>query len=269
MPAGLLRLLPLPLGLAGGLLGGVVWWFLWLLNPSLWNELDEPEGYVIFTAIFLGWGLIHGSLYMLVPPFRATMPTRDAVRYRARRTLWLFALPVVVSWGAMIVVAVFFAQPGLGWPWQLALACVVFAMTLTGTAWVAQECCDWLLPRLPREIGAVAAAGAILISALSLGTVLVLCTPYLWGLVVPLGNITAMAAALDFLENDLEVFSVMMVGPAVHGALLATLLPVCEVVWRVPPPRRRDLGSPPWFLFGLPALAAFDLLAVIIYFTAG
>jgi len=267
--AGVLRLLPIPLGLVGGFLGGGLWWLLWLLNPALWNQLDEIEGYVIFGAIFLGWGLIHGCLYMIVPPFRATTAARDAARYRSRRALWLFALPVVATWGAAIVVAVFFAQPGLGWPWQLALASIVFAMTLLGTAWVAQECCDWLQPRLPREIGAVAAAAAILISALSLGTILVLCTPYLWELVLPMGNITVMAAALDFMENDLEVFTVMMIAPAVHGAVLATLLPVCEAVWRIPAPRRRDLGTPPWFLLGLPALAAFDLLAVTIYAVTG
>lgn len=269
MSAGLLRLLPLPLGLAGGMLGGLLWWLLWLLNPSLWNELDEVEGYVIFCAIFLGWGLINGCLFMLVPPFRATTAIRDAVRYRARRAVWLFALPMVATWGAAITIAVFLAQPGLGWQWEPVLAAVIFAMTLMGTAWVAQECCDWLQPKLPREIGAAAAWGAIVISALSLGTIAIVCTPYLWELMMPQGNITAMAAAEDFLETDMEVYSIMMIGPAVHGTVLATLVPICEAVWRIPPPRRRDLGSPPWFLLALPAIAAFDLLAVTIYIITG
>ena len=269
MPTGVLRLLPLPLGLAGGALGGLLWWVMWLLNPELWRDLDEVEGYIIFGAIFLGWGLIHGVVYLVVPPFRARDPMRFAVSYRMRRALWLYALPMLSAWGAAIVVAVFFIQPGLGWPWEAVLASVILAMTLLGTAWVTQECCDWILPALPRGFGAVVTAGAILVLSLSLGTVLVLCTPYAWELIQPRGNITAMAAALDFLENDLKLYTVMMIGPAVHGGVLATLVPVCEAVWKVPAPRRRDLGAAPWFLFGLPVLAAFDLLAVTIWMIVG
>ena len=56
-----------------------------------------------------------------------------------------------------------------------------------------------------------------------------------------------------------------MVGPAVHGGMLAVIMPTCEAVWRVPRPRRRDLGARPYLLLALPTIALFDLLAVIIH----
>jgi len=255
--------------LAGGAFGGLLWWLFWLLNPELWRHLDEVEGYIIFGAIFLGWGLVHGCLFLVVPPFRGKDPMRFGVSYRMRRAVWLFALPLLTAWATAIALAVFMAQPGLGWQWEPVLACVILAMTLLGTAWLAQECCDWIQPALPRELGAVVTAGAIIVLSLSLGTIFVTCTPYVWELIMPRGNITVMAAAEDFLENELELYSVMMIGPAVHGGLLATIVPVCEAVWKVPPPRRRDLGGKPWFLFMLPVLAAFDLLAVTIWMFVG
>ena len=270
MTPGLSRLLPLPLGLAGGALGGLLWWLTWLFNPELWRELDEIEGYVIFGAIFLGWGLVHGCLFVFVPPFRATDPARDAVRYRLRRSLWLYTLPMFTLWGTAILLAAFLSQPGaFGSDWEPVLAAVIFSMTLGGTAWVAQEVCDWLQPRLPLEIGAVAGAIAIPFLSICLGVIFILCTPYLWELAMPRGNITAMDSLLDFMGNDLEIFTVMLVGPAVHGSVLGVIVPICEAIWRVPRPRRRDLGTAPWVLLAIPVVAAFDLLAVTIYETMG
>ena len=268
MIPGLTRLLPLPLGLAGGAVGGLLWWLTWLFNPELWRELDEIEGYVIFGTIFLGWGLIHGCLFVFVPPFRATDPARDAVRYRLRRGLWLYALPGLLVWGAAILLAVYLGQPSaFGSDWEPILAGVIFALTMFGTAWVTQEVCDWIQPRLPLEVGAVAGALAIPVLAISLGVIFIMATPFLWEMAMPRGNITAMDAVLDFMGNDLEVFTIMLIGPAVHGAVLATMVPVCEAFWKIPRPRRRDLGTVPWVLLALPVLAAFDLLAVTIYAT--
>jgi len=263
MVPGLLRLLPLPLGLLGGALGALLWWLCWLANPELWRELDEIEGYVIFGTMFLGWGLLHGCFYLLVPPFRAPDPRRAAVSYRARRMLWLYALPVFTVWAAAILAAVLLSQPGSGIEWQAALACLILSCTLCGTAWVTDVCCDWIQPRLPREVGAVVTAGAILVLSFSLGLVLVTASPFLWETIMPRGNITAMDAAMDFYENDLEILTPMLIGPAVHGGVLAVLVPTCEAIWNIPAPRRRDLGGTPWLLLVLPVLACFDLMALV------
>jgi hypothetical protein len=267
---GLSRLLPLPLGLAGGAVGGLLWWLTWLLNPELWNELDEVEGYVIFGTIFLAWGLVHGCVFVFVPPFRATDPARDAVRYRLRRTLWLYALPLLLVWATAILLAVFLSQPAaFGSDWEPVLAAVIFSLTVLGTAWVTQEVCDWIQPRLPLEVGAAAGVFAIPLLAMSLGVIFIMATPYLWEMAMPRGNITAMDAVLDFMGGDLEIFTIMLIGPAIHGAVLGVMVPICEAVWRIPRPRRRDLGTAPWVLLAIPVLAAFDLLAVTIYETMG
>jgi hypothetical protein len=263
MIPGLLRLLPLPLGLLGGMAGGALWWLILVLNPDIWNDLDEIEGYVIGGTIFMGWGLLHGCLFAFVPGFRKQADERAGVSYRLRRMLWLFTIPVLAIWAGAITIAVVLAQAS-GVDEEVILA-LIFPATVLGTAWIAQEVCDWIQPVLPPVLGAAVAACAIVILSLSLGAIVVLATPYLWEMVYPQGNPTAMASARDLLSSDLEGFSFLMVGPAVHGGMLAVIMPTCEAVWRVPRPRRRDLGARPYLLLALPTIALFDLLAVIIH----
>ncbi len=263
MISALMRLLPLPLGLLGGLFGGLLWWLIMLFNPETWNELDEVEGYVIFGTIFMGWGLLHGCFYAFVPVFRVVDARRAAVSYRLRRMVWLFALPMLALWGGAIALAVAFGQSA-GIDDEAAFA-MVFPAMLLGTAWVAQEVCDWVQPLLPPVLGAIVAGVAIVILSLSIGSILLLAGPYLWELFFPQGNPTAMDSAHDQLDRDLEVYSILMLGPAVHGGMLAVMMPPCEAAWRIPRPRRRDLGTTPYLLLALPVVAVFDLLAVLIH----
>lgn len=263
MISGLMRLLPLPLGLLGGVVGGTLWWFSLLLNPEMWHDLDEAEAYIILATVFMGWGLLLGCFYAFVPTFRRLDERRAAVSYRLRRMVWLFALPVLALWGGAITLAVVMGQSH-GVDEEVAFA-LVFPAMLLGTAWIAQEVCDWIQPALPPVAGACVAGIAIVILSMSMGTILLLASPYLWELFFPQGNPTAMDAAHDLLERDLEIFSGMLVGPAVHGGILAVMVPTCEAVWRVPRPRRRDLGTPPYLLLALPVVAAFDLLAVVLH----
>lgn len=263
---GLLRLLPMPLGLAGGVLGGALWWVLLLFNPDLWNDLDEIEAYVVLGSIFAGWGLLLGVFYCLVPPFRSEDPARDGVRYRVRRAIWLYLIPVLTLWAATIGVVVALSQRA-GYIDEEILIVLVLPLCIAGAAWVTHEVTDWLRPQLPSLAGALIAAAAIVLLSLSLGTILILTTPYLFQLFVPAfaSHPTVMDAALAFLESDLEGYSILMFGPAVHGAVLALMVPVCEALWEVPQPRRRDLGTRPWLLLLLPVIALFDLAAVILY----
>lgn len=263
MKPGLSRLLPLPLGLLGGVVGGVVWWFTLLLHPDFWNDLDELDAYVILGTIFAGWGLFTGCLYAFVPPFRSVDPARDGASYRLRRTIWLFGMPALFLWGSVIGMAVFINQSNRLEDEMVLL--FIFPLTVGGAAWVTQECCDWLRPRLPREVGVVATATAILFLSLSLGTIVILCVPYFWVSLVMGQDTTAMRAAADVLQSDLEGYSVMLLAPAVQGSLLAVMVPACEAVWKIPPPRRRDLGTRPYLLLAFPVLAVFDLAAVLQY----
>ena len=263
---GLLRLLPLPLGLVGGLLGGVLWWVVLLFNPDFWNDLDEIEAYVVLGTIYAGWGLLIGVFFALVPPFRSENPARDGVRYRVRRTIWLYTIPVLALWGATIGVVVALSQRA-GYIDEEILVLLIMPLCMAGTAWVCHEVTDWLRPILPPPAGTVIAAGAIVVLSLSLGTILILTIPYLFQLFVPnyAAHATVMDAALDFLDSDLEIYSVLMLVPAVHGGILAVMVPACEALWEVPPPRRRDLGNRPYLLLLLPVIAIFDLMAVIFY----
>ncbi len=263
MKPGISRLLPLPLGLIGGVVGGMVWWFTLLLNPDLWHDLDEGEAYVILGTMFAGWGLFTGCMFAFVPPFRSLDPARDGVSYRMRRAVWLYGLPTLFLWGSAIGMAVFINQNQRLEDEMVLL--FVFPLTVAGAAWVTQECCDWLRPRLPREVGVVGTALAIVLLSLSLGTILILCTPFLWASLIMGETVTVMDAAANALQSDLEGYSIMMLAPAVQGSLLAVMVPACEAVWKVPPPRRRDLGTRPYLLLAFPVLAIFDLLAVMLY----
>jgi len=144
---------------------------------------------------------------------------------------------------------------------------LILPLTGLGAAWITQEVCDWLQPKLPPLPGVLVSAGVIVVLSLSLGTILIITTPYLFSLFVPAlsSHNTVMDAALDFLDSDLEIYSIMMLGPAVHGAVLAVTVPACEALWEVPVPRRRDLGTRPWLLLLLPVIAIFDLVAVILH----
>ncbi len=264
MRPGLTRLLPLPLGIVGGLAGGALWLLLLVLNPDLHNDLDEVEGYIVAGTAFMGWGLLLGCFFAIVPPFaHADDPARAGASYRARRAVWLYALPALLAWGAVVGIAIEANSRG-GVPDPEIFLLLVFASTIGGASWIAQECCDWLLPRFPAGVGLPITAAAIAVLSLSLGTVLILGSPFLIEQVVPRGNSTAMAAAIDLLEADLEGYTIMMIGPAVQGGLLAVMVPLSEAAWGVPRPRRRDLGAAPYLLLALPPLALFYLGAVII-----